>query len=71
MRAQGCRPRWSARNQIPFERFERYPPCGTPAEIAELLAPYVGAGVNLIPQSPDPETAVAGAAEVKRLLADA
>jgi alkanesulfonate monooxygenase SsuD/methylene tetrahydromethanopterin reductase-like flavin-dependent oxidoreductase (luciferase family) len=60
--------------QIPFDRFERYSPYGTPAAIAEFLAPYVAAGCttfNLIPQSPDIETAVEGAAEVKRLLADA
>ena len=57
--------------QIPFERFERYSPFGTPAEIADFLAPYVRAGCtafNLIPQSPDIETAIAGAAEVRRLL---
>ena len=42
--------------QVPFERFERYSPYGTPAEVAEFLAPYVAAGCttfNLIPQSPD------------------
>jgi len=58
--------------QIPFERFERYSPCGTADDVAEFLAPYVAAGCtsfNLIPQSPDAETAVEGAAEVKRLLA--
>jgi alkanesulfonate monooxygenase SsuD/methylene tetrahydromethanopterin reductase-like flavin-dependent oxidoreductase (luciferase family) len=57
--------------QIPFDRFERYSPFGTPADIAEFLVPYVEAGCttfNLIPQSPDVDTAVAGAAEVKRLL---
>jgi alkanesulfonate monooxygenase SsuD/methylene tetrahydromethanopterin reductase-like flavin-dependent oxidoreductase (luciferase family) len=60
--------------QTPFERFERYSPFGTAADVAEFLAPYVAAGCttfNLIPQSPDPETAVAGAAEVRRLLVDA
>jgi alkanesulfonate monooxygenase SsuD/methylene tetrahydromethanopterin reductase-like flavin-dependent oxidoreductase (luciferase family) len=58
--------------QIPFDRFERYSPYGTPEQVAEFLAPYVVAGCttfNLIPQSPDAETAVHGAAEVKRLLA--
>jgi hypothetical protein len=30
--------------QIPFESFERYTPYGTPAEIAEFIAPYVEAG---------------------------
>jgi hypothetical protein len=57
--------------QIPFERFERYSPFGSPAEIAEFLAPYVEAGCtafNLIPQSPDVDTAVGGAVEVRRLL---
>ena len=60
--------------QIPFERFERYSPYGTAAEVAEFLAPYAAAGCqsfNLIPQSPDVDTAVEGAAEVKRLLAKA
>ena len=57
--------------QIPFDRFERYSPSGTPADVAEFLAPYVDAGCtsfNLIPQSPDVETAVDGAVEVRRLL---
>jgi alkanesulfonate monooxygenase SsuD/methylene tetrahydromethanopterin reductase-like flavin-dependent oxidoreductase (luciferase family) len=30
--------------QLPFERFERYTPYGSPAEIAEFIAPYVEAG---------------------------
>jgi alkanesulfonate monooxygenase SsuD/methylene tetrahydromethanopterin reductase-like flavin-dependent oxidoreductase (luciferase family) len=57
--------------QIPFDRFERYSPFGTPADVAEFLVPYVEAGCttfNLIPQSPDVDTAVAGVVEVKRLL---
>jgi alkanesulfonate monooxygenase SsuD/methylene tetrahydromethanopterin reductase-like flavin-dependent oxidoreductase (luciferase family) len=57
--------------QIPFDRFARYSPFGTPADVAAFLVPYVEAGCttfNLIPQSPDVDTAVAGAAEVKRLL---
>ena len=40
--------------------------------MAEFLAPYVAAGCtefNLIPQSPDPHQAVAGAAAVRCLLA--
>lgn len=58
--------------QMPFEPFERYSPYGTPADVAEFLVPYVEAGCstfNLIPQSPDLETAAEGVAEVKRLLA--
>ena len=57
--------------QLPFERFERYCPYGTPEDIAEYLAPYVEAGCtefNLIPQSPDHDLAVAGPAAVRKLL---
>jgi alkanesulfonate monooxygenase SsuD/methylene tetrahydromethanopterin reductase-like flavin-dependent oxidoreductase (luciferase family) len=60
--------------QIPFERFEKYSPYGTPEEIAEFLVPYVEAGCtsfNLIPQAVDRETSLAGAAAVKKLLAGA
>jgi hypothetical protein len=58
--------------QIPFERFEKYSPYGTPEDVAEFLAPYVEAGCtmfNLIPQADDRESALAGAAAVKKLLA--
>jgi len=58
--------------QLPFERFERYCPYGTADDVAEFLAPYVDAGCrefNLIPQSPDHDQAIAGAAAVRRLLA--
>jgi alkanesulfonate monooxygenase SsuD/methylene tetrahydromethanopterin reductase-like flavin-dependent oxidoreductase (luciferase family) len=57
--------------QLPFERFERYSPYGTPEDVAEFLTPYVDAGCtqfNLIPQSPDDE-AVAATAGVQALLA--
>ena len=60
--------------QIPFERFERYCPYGTADDVAEFLAPYAAAGCvefNLVPQSPDRDQAIAGAAAVKRLLARA
>ena len=56
---------------LPFDRFEKYCPYGTPEDVAAFLAPYVPAGCtefNLIAQAPDPEDAVAGAAAVKRLL---
>ena len=52
-----------------FESFERYSPYGTPTDVAEFLVAYTAAGCtsfNLIPQSPDVDTAVEGAAEVKR-----
>jgi hypothetical protein len=57
---------------LPFERFERYSPYGTPADVAEFLAGYVAEGCtefNLIPQGQDAEETIAAAAEVKRLLA--
>ena len=58
--------------QLPFERFERYCPYGTPEDVAEFLAPYVEAGCgefNLIPQTSDPDLMITGAAAVKKLLA--
>jgi alkanesulfonate monooxygenase SsuD/methylene tetrahydromethanopterin reductase-like flavin-dependent oxidoreductase (luciferase family) len=57
---------------MPFERFERYCPSGTPEDVADFLAPYVAAGCtefNLIPQSPDEDQAMAGVAAVRKLLA--
>jgi alkanesulfonate monooxygenase SsuD/methylene tetrahydromethanopterin reductase-like flavin-dependent oxidoreductase (luciferase family) len=57
--------------QLPFERFERYSPSGTPENVAEFLMPYVDAGCtefNLITQSRDEDEAVAATAHVRRLL---
>ena len=65
-------PAMEAFYQIPFERFEKYSPYGTPEDVAEFLVPYVEAGCrwfNLIPQADDPDTALAGAAAVKKALA--
>jgi alkanesulfonate monooxygenase SsuD/methylene tetrahydromethanopterin reductase-like flavin-dependent oxidoreductase (luciferase family) len=59
---------------IPFERFERYCPYGTPDDVAEFLGPYVEAGCrefNLIPQTPDPDQAIDGVAAVRKLLSGA
>ena len=56
---------------VPFERFERYSPYGTPEDIAEFLAPYVAAGCsafNLIPQAVDDDELIAATAAVKKLL---
>jgi alkanesulfonate monooxygenase SsuD/methylene tetrahydromethanopterin reductase-like flavin-dependent oxidoreductase (luciferase family) len=73
--ARAClAPAMEAFYQLPFERFERYCPYGTPADIAEYLTPYVQAGCtefNLIPQSPDHELAIAGTATVRKLLTGA
>jgi len=73
--ARAClAPAMEAFYQLPFERFERYCPCGTAGDVAEFLAAYAAAGCtefNLIPQSPDPGQAIAGTAAVKRLLSPA
>lgn len=59
---------------LPFERFARYVPAGTPADVAEALRPYVEAGCrtfNLLTQSPDPTMIPGAVGEVRRLLAAA
>jgi alkanesulfonate monooxygenase SsuD/methylene tetrahydromethanopterin reductase-like flavin-dependent oxidoreductase (luciferase family) len=59
--------------QLPFEKFERYSPWGTPAEVAERVRPYLDAGathVNLAPVSATAEETVDGVAEVRRLLTE-
>lgn len=60
--------------QLPFDRFERYTPYGSPADVAEHLYPFVREGCttfHLLARGPDPQATVAAAAEVKRLLAEA
>jgi alkanesulfonate monooxygenase SsuD/methylene tetrahydromethanopterin reductase-like flavin-dependent oxidoreductase (luciferase family) len=57
--------------RIPFEKFERYVPAGTPEEVAGVLAPYVDAGCTrfqLKLVAPDDREGIEAAAEVKRLL---
>ena len=57
--------------RMSFDPFERYTPCGTAADIAELLQPYVEAGaatLNLTPCGPDRATEIETVTEVKRLL---
>jgi len=54
--------------KVPFEKFERYVPYGTPDDIAAGLQPYVDAGcrvmnLKLVAASDDEE--ISGAAEVK------
>jgi alkanesulfonate monooxygenase SsuD/methylene tetrahydromethanopterin reductase-like flavin-dependent oxidoreductase (luciferase family) len=56
---------------LPFEAFEKYTPYGTPADVAEALAPYVANGVTEFDMSlcaADTDTAIELAGEVKRLL---
>jgi alkanesulfonate monooxygenase SsuD/methylene tetrahydromethanopterin reductase-like flavin-dependent oxidoreductase (luciferase family) len=58
--------------RIPFARFARYSPAGTPEEVADFLAGYLTAGCrsfNLVACAGDPDAAVEGAARVKALLA--
>ena len=57
--------------RMSFEPFERYTPCGTAADIAAFLQPYVDAGartLNLTPCGPDREAEFQTVADVKRLL---
>ncbi len=57
--------------RMSFEPFERYTPCGSAAEIADFLQPYVAAGattLNLTPCGPDRATEIETVADVKRLL---
>lgn len=56
---------------LPFESFERYSPYGSPAEVAEFLAPYIESGCrsfNLIPAGVPDREAADCVAEVRRLL---
>ena len=56
---------------LPFERFERYVPCGAPEAVAAGLAPYLAAGCrrfNLVPEADSLEAAIEAVAEVKTLL---
>ena len=51
--ARAClAPAMEAMYQLPFERFERYCPYGTPDDVAGFLAPYVEAGLHGV--QPDP-----------------
>jgi len=57
--------------QLPYERFEKWSPAGTPADLAEFVVPYVEAGcrfVNLIACGDSLEDEVHGVAEVRRLV---
>lgn len=57
--------------RIPFERFERYSPYGTPAEVADFLAPYVASGCrffNLMPLAESPEAGIDAVAEIRERL---
>jgi alkanesulfonate monooxygenase SsuD/methylene tetrahydromethanopterin reductase-like flavin-dependent oxidoreductase (luciferase family) len=56
---------------LPYERFARWSPAGTPDEVAEFLAPYIESGcttLNLIPCGDEIEETVEMAAKVGALL---
>ncbi len=64
-------PAMQAYYRLPFERFERYSPYGTPDDVAAFLASYVLAGCgsfNLIPCAADAGAAIEGVARVRALL---
>jgi alkanesulfonate monooxygenase SsuD/methylene tetrahydromethanopterin reductase-like flavin-dependent oxidoreductase (luciferase family) len=57
--------------KVPFEKFERYSPYGTAADVAAALAPFVDAGcrdINIIATAGSPPAATDAVAEVRRLL---
>lgn len=67
-------PAMQAFYQVPYERFERWSPAGTPKRIAEFLVPYVEAGCstfNLILNGADAVAEVEAAGEVRELILDA
>jgi len=56
---------------LPFERFDRYAPCGPPAAIAEALKSYLAVGChrfNFVPEAVSLPAAIDAVAEVKALL---
>ena len=59
--------------QVPFDRFEKWSPAGTPEQIADFVLPYVDAGCsvfNLIINGPSAEAEIDAAAEIRqRVLA--
>ena len=57
--------------KLPFDKFERYTPYGTPDDVAVELAPYVAAGCSIMNLKVCGATAaqtVAGAGAIGRLL---
>jgi alkanesulfonate monooxygenase SsuD/methylene tetrahydromethanopterin reductase-like flavin-dependent oxidoreductase (luciferase family) len=56
---------------VPFAKFDRYVPRGTPADVADALRPYVDAGCrtfNLLAQCADRTETAGAVGEVRRLL---
>jgi alkanesulfonate monooxygenase SsuD/methylene tetrahydromethanopterin reductase-like flavin-dependent oxidoreductase (luciferase family) len=64
-------PAMEALYRVPFERFARYTPCGTPEEVAKQLRQYVEVGCrsfNVAAHAGSWEEAVEALGEVRRLL---
>ena len=58
--------------QMPFERFERYVPSGTPEDVADALVPYLEAGCrrfNIVPEGESLAASIAAIGAVKQRLA--
>jgi alkanesulfonate monooxygenase SsuD/methylene tetrahydromethanopterin reductase-like flavin-dependent oxidoreductase (luciferase family) len=67
-------PAMEAFYQLPFERFAKWSPAGTPPQLAEFLTPYAEAGCslfNLILNGRDVRAEVEAAAEIRGLIRDA
>ena len=59
--------------RVPFEKFARYSPYGSPRDVADALRPYAEVGCrsfNLIATADSPEQVVDGACAVRALLRD-
>ena len=57
--------------RLPYDKFERYSPYGSAAEVTDFLGPYVEAGCttfNLIPCGDNPDTVITMASEIHRQL---
>jgi len=56
---------------LPFERFERYCPCGRPEDVAAALHPYLDAGcrrLNFVCEAESLDAAIEGVAAVAQHL---
>jgi alkanesulfonate monooxygenase SsuD/methylene tetrahydromethanopterin reductase-like flavin-dependent oxidoreductase (luciferase family) len=56
---------------LPYDRFARWSPAGTPAQVADFLGPYVEAGChtfNVIACGPSPEAEVDAVSEIRARL---
>ena len=63
--------RMEAFYRVPFGKFERYAPYGSPEDVADFLRPFVDAGLrhfNITNCSGSTDEAIESAGEVKRLL---